>query len=29
MSASIIEMPSFDEERLFGFVFKDVKPSCI
>ena len=29
MSASIIGMPSFDEERLFDFVFKDVKPSCI
>ena len=29
MSASIIGMPSFDEERLFDFVFKDVNPSCI
>ena len=29
MSAGIIRMPSFDEERLFDFVFKDVKPSCI
>ena len=29
MSARIIRMPSFDEERLFDFVFKDVKPSCI
>ena len=29
MSAGIIRMPLFDEERLFDFVFKDVKPSCI
>lgn len=29
MSNDIIRMPSFDEERLFDFVFKDVKPSCI
>ena len=29
MSAGIIRMPSFDEERLFDFVFKDVKPSFI
>ena len=29
MSAGIIRMPLFDEERLFDFIFKDVKPSCI
>ena len=29
MSADTTRMPSFDEERLFDFVFKDVKPSCI
>ena len=29
MSIDTIRMPSFDEERLFDFVFKDVKPSCI
>ena len=29
MRAGIIRMPSFDEERLFDFVFKDIKPSCI